>query len=49
MSHQVCITLDDKTFKEFNDISKETGMSISRLIQLKLIGYSIQKIKETKT
>ena len=47
MRHQVCITIDNKLFDELNNIKKETDMPISRIIELKLKGYSIQKIKES--
>ena len=41
---QVTTHLDEKTVKEFEKIRDETGLPISRLINLKLKGYKIVKI-----
>lgn len=49
MNHRLSISIDDKLYNELNNTKKETGISISRLIQLRLSGYNIQKVKEAKT
>lgn len=44
---QVCFQIDEKDLKKFEKIKKETGLPVSRQIELKLMGWSI--IKENKT
>ena len=46
MSHQLSISISNELYNELNNLKKETGLPISRLIQLKLMGYNVQKIKE---
>ncbi len=48
MSHQICVTISDELYKELDTIRKESGMPISRLIELEFKGYCIQKITENK-
>jgi antitoxin component of RelBE/YafQ-DinJ toxin-antitoxin module len=43
---QVTTLLDDKTMKEFEKTRDETGVPISRLINLRMKGYKIVKINQ---
>ncbi len=43
---QICFTIDEKDVKEFEQLRDETGLPISKIIELKLKGYEIRKLKE---
>lgn len=43
---QVCCALPDEVLKKFKQIDNETGVPISRQIEMKLRGYSIVKENE---
>jgi len=45
---QICIQVDEKTAKEMEKIRDETGVPISRQIELKLKGFKIVKEDESK-
>ena len=49
---QVCILLDESEYKKLVKLREETGLPISKIIELKLKGYEIvkrEKILEQKT
>ena len=43
---QVCILLDEEEYKKLDQIRKETGLPLSKIIELKLKGYEIVKRSE---
>ena len=42
---KICVTLPEQMIKEFEKIKEETGITISKQIELKLRGLKIVKIK----
>ena len=40
---QVCILLDEEEYKKLAKLREETGLPISKIIELKLKGYEIVK------
>jgi len=49
---QVCILLDESEYEKLAKLREETGLPISKIIELKLKGYEIvkrEKILEQKT
>lgn len=40
---QICCALPDEVLKKFEQIDNETGVPVSRQIEMKLLGYSIVK------
>ena len=42
---KICVNLPEKMVKEFEKIKEETGVPISKQIELKLRGHKIVKIK----
>ncbi len=43
---QVCVTIDEKLVEEMERIREESSMSVSRQIELRLMGYELVKIHE---
>jgi len=43
---QVCFRIEESIVKDMEKIRKETGVPISKQIELKLKGYTISKSKE---
>jgi len=46
---RVCILLDEKEYEELVKIRDETGLPLSKIIELKLRGYEIVKVREKKS
>ena len=44
---QICFQIDEEDLKEFEKVRDETGLSVSRQIEMKLMGWSIVKKVET--
>ena len=42
---QICFTIDEKTAKEMDQLKDDTGLPLSKIIELKLKGYEIKKEK----
>jgi hypothetical protein len=40
---QICFTVDEKTAKELEELKEETGLPLSKIIELRLKGYVIKK------
>jgi len=40
---QICVTIDEKTAKEIEELKEETGLPLSKIIELRLKGYVIKK------
>lgn len=40
---QICFTIDEETAKELEEMKKETGLPLSKIIELRLKGYVIKK------
>ena len=40
---QICFTIDEETAKEMETLKDETGLPLSKIIELKLKGYEIKK------
>ena len=45
VKRQICFTLDEETAREIEKLKKETGLPLSKIIELKLKGYVIKKEK----
>jgi len=45
---QVCFRIDEDLLKEMEKIREETGIPISRQIELRLRGYTIVKVEDLK-
>lgn len=45
---QVCFTMDEELHNELKAIKKETGLPLSKIIELRLKGYIIIKRKNEK-
>jgi len=43
---QICFTVDEKTAKNLEKIREETGIPVSKQVELALKGYKIVKEKE---
>lgn len=43
---QICFTIDEKEAKKLEQLKEETGLPISKIIELRLKGYDICKRKE---
>ena len=43
---QVCFRVDDETFEEIEQISRDSGISISNIIEARLKGWDIIKNKK---
>lgn len=42
---QICFTIDEETVKKMEKLKDETGLPLSKIIELKLKGYDIKKEK----
>ena len=40
---QFCFTIEEELMKKYEKISRETGMPVSKVIELELKGYEISK------
>ena len=46
---QVCILLDEEEYEKLVKIRDETGLPLSKIIELKLRGFEIVRIREKKS
>lgn len=46
VKRQICFTVDEETAKELEKIREETGIPVSKQVELSLKGYKIVKREE---
>ena len=46
---QICILLDEEEYEKLARIRDETGLPLSKIIELKLKGFEIVRVREKKS